>query len=139
MTFDLRLPCAEGDADDWFIGKDGKQYGDNPIVTADEMEAYLDEHHPTWRDMPVEEVNRIEERYETDAKTTALGRRRRAKEACFSCIVRTRCLDKVLQEGHENGTWGGYYEEEIRQLRRAIRRRSRGGRTVTPAADNTKE
>lgn len=123
---DLRLPCREGDPDDWFISKDGKQYPSDELVTSDEALAHLEEEHPGWRNSSVEEIEKIVDRLEADAKTASLRRRRHAKEDCQGCLFRTRCLQMALEGDFQHGTWGGYYEEEIREIRRELARRRRG-------------
>lgn len=136
MSEELRLPCRESDTpDDWFIDRTGKQYPSDPLITHDQAIAYLDEAYPDWHDMPVEEVDRIIDRLEADVKTEALARRRNARAACHTdCLFRTRCLDMALREGHRHGTWGGYYEEEIREIRREIERRKKR-RGQAPSSD----
>lgn len=61
-------------------------------------------------------------RIEARMKREALIKRRRAKEACYDCPIRTECLEKAVERGETKGTWGGHYEEEIEILRRGIRR-----------------
>ena len=128
MTADPRLPCREGDHDDWFISKDGKQYSDDEFLTDDDLREILEranEQGLTGEDR-VTFIEKATDRAEADAKTAALRRRRHAREACHtSCPIRTRCLQEALDADHQHGTWGGYYEEEIRELRREIRRRKR--------------
>lgn len=122
---DLRLPCQEGDPEDWFISKDGKQYPSDELLDDDDLIAILEAANEQGL-TGEERVNFIEkatDRAEADAKRGALQKRRHAKEACQSCLFRTRCLDKVLEGDFQHGTWGGYYEEEIREIRREIRRR----------------
>ena len=122
---DQRLPCQEGDPDDWFIGRDGKQYPDDELVTSEEIEAHLAEVDPEGA-LTAEERDRVVDRLEADAKTAALRRRRHAKEACLTCPLRLRCLSLALEAPVQpHGTWGGYYEEEIREIRREIARRKR--------------
>lgn len=61
-------------------------------------------------------------RIEAQMKRDALVRRRKAKDGCYECPIRTECLEKALGRGETKGTWGGHYEEEIEILRRGIRR-----------------
>lgn len=120
---DLRLPCREGNPDDWFLSKDGKQYADEDLLPPEALEEIQSRADSLGLEGTerVEAIERATSRAETDAKTAALQRRRHAKEACFeSCLFRTRCLDRALHLGLPHGTWGGYYEEEIRELRRKI-------------------
>lgn len=51
--------------------------------------------------------------------------RREAKAICVSCFVRSQCLEWALNEGEEDGVWGGTDENE----RRAILRRRASART----------
>lgn len=123
----LRLPCAESDTpEDWFISRDGRQYTDDEYLTDQQMEAIAILVVRRWGTGPglyrriVDAIVEGEEQ----AKDAALVRRRHAKDACFvECLFRERCLDRALTEGHEHGTWGGYYEEELRILRKKIARR----------------
>lgn len=55
----------------------------------------------------------------------------RAKSVCCGCTVRSECLAFALATNQQFGVWGGYDEEERRELRRMIRRRSPGRRMVS--------
>lgn len=118
----IEQPCAApgADADSWFIGKDGRQYPDDTFLTAEEAsriaktvlrreEELADDHD--------RRVRRAVNAAESDRKRKALQRRRHAKEACHQCPVRLECLERVLDEGHLHGTWGGLFEEEIAEVR----------------------
>lgn len=124
---DLRLPCREGNEDDWFLRPDGKQYRDDELLTDDDRLAILEQAN----DLDLEGQARVdfieatEDRAEADAKRAALQRRRHAKEACHDCLFRTRCLQLAIDGDEVHGTWGGYYEEEIGEIRKEIRRRNR--------------
>jgi WhiB family transcriptional regulator, redox-sensing transcriptional regulator len=48
----------------------------------------------------------------------AVAETRRAKLVCAGCPVRRACLAFALATGQEYGIWGGYDEDERRQLRR---------------------
>lgn len=126
MSDELRLPCRESNTpDDWFISKDGKQYGDEDLLSEEEREQIAEDVARETGTGPGLE-RRIDEAVdlaEAGAKRTALVRRRKARDECFSCLLRTRCMQMALDEGHEQGTWGGYYEEQLRELRRRIARR----------------
>lgn len=126
---DLRLPCREGDPDDWFLSKDGKQYPSDDLLDDDDRIAILEEaNRLELRDEArVEFIEKAQDRAEADARRAALQRRRHAKEDCFGCLLRTRCLQMAIEGDFQHGTWGGYYEEEIREIRREIRRRNRKG------------
>jgi WhiB family redox-sensing transcriptional regulator len=118
------IPCHEGDPEDWFIRRDGRQYDDDEIVTQDEAYAYLEAEHPDWRNTSVEKVREVTEAFV--AKTTgerirnALVRRRQARDACYTCPIRNGCLKLALDTRPSSGTWGGYHEEELRKLYRAL-------------------
>ena len=129
---DIRLPCREGDPDDWYIGRDGKQYPDEDLLDDDARREILEE--ANRRDLSGEErvtfIEKAEDRAEADAKRAALQRRRHAKEACHDCLFRTRCLQQAIDNDETHGTWGGYYEEEIREIRREISKRRRARPTT---------
>lgn len=123
-------PCAEpaADPDDWFISRDGKQYGDDIVLTAAEARMVTRSVLPTAGEQPEEHEARVASALRAavaSRKTKALGRRRRAKEACLSCAIRPECLEKAIEEGFTHGTWGGLYEEEVATLRVEIERRRR--------------
>lgn len=126
MTDELRLPCRESDTpDDWFISRDGKQYPSDDLLTDPMREAVTAE--ADRKELEGEErvawIERNLDRFEVDAKTASLQRRRHAKQGCYDCAFRTRCLDMALTNHEVHGTWGGYYEEEIATLQREISRR----------------
>lgn len=91
---------CESSPDDWFIEKDGRQYADDSI-TEEEQKA-------------------------------ALRRRRHAKDACFTeCYFRTQCLSlAIVDNPPTHGIYGGYYPEELREIRRLRDERQRRRRTV---------
>lgn len=117
MTF--QTPCSrpENDPDDWFIGKDGKQYVDDEILSpehvaeirqgiADAAECYTD---------PVVAADLAVDRAEERALRHNLQKRRHARDKChLECILRLQCLGAGLEVPY--GTFGGYYEEERRQI-----------------------
>ena len=111
MTFVVPCRRPENDSEDWFIGRDGKQYSDLPLVTADNFEETYD-HLNGFSEPPTDE-----ELAEANAEEVrlALIRRRKARDKChIDCILREHCLDAGLEEPF--GTWGGYYEEERREI-----------------------
>lgn len=128
MTYQTPCSSPQNDPNDWFISRDGKQYADDEFLTEDEAarvrrsvlrkpgESEYD--HETRVDAALRQA-------ESARKRKAIQKRRHAKEACFDCYFRTSCLDRALDEEQTHGTWGGYYEEELRQIRseRARRRR----------------
>ncbi|MFF4417028.1 WhiB family transcriptional regulator [Streptosporangium sp. NPDC001559] len=52
-------------------------------------------------------------------------RERKAKAICAQCPVRTECLNYALSRPEKYGTWGGLNEEERKNERRRLFRRSR--------------
>lgn len=123
MTYQTPCSSPENDPDDWYIGKDGRQYPDDPTPTLDDAIAQLDQvdpHGTRYEGLIVE----TQERLEIEQTRANLRRRRHAKDACFvDCLVRTQCLDRALSQGERHGTWGGYYEEELRAIRDEMARR----------------
>lgn len=124
-------PCWQTGAnpDDWFISRDGKQYPDEEFLTDAEKRAIgktvlglagesYDDHQAR--------VARAIRAVEADRRRAALQRRRKAKEACLACPMRDECLRLALDGNFQHGTWGGLYEEELRELRRRISARKRG-------------
>lgn len=88
-------PCQDpaNDANDWFLRKDGKQYDDEPDLEPENLKA-------------------------------ALQRRRHAVDKCFThCYLRNECLRLALDNVEEYGTWGGYTEEQLKKLRREMKRK----------------
>lgn len=112
------VPCEDpaNNADDWFIERDGKQYPDDVLVSELEVAEAVVERGLLWSDQG--QVDALTLELEEAAKTTALTRRRHAKDACHTtCYFRTQCLGLALEQGHAYGTWGGYYPEELRVIR----------------------
>ena len=126
---DLRLPCREGNPDDWFIGKDGKQYPSDDLITDDDRIEILERANDAGLtgQTRVDFIEKATDRAEADAKKAALQRRRHAREACGGCLLRTRCLQMAIDEDHQHGTWGGYFQEQLHEIRREKRRRQRRG------------
>lgn len=115
-------PCQDpaNDPEDWFISRDGKQYPDDDLLDEETRLkiATLDE----------DEQAKVTEAAEAEALKASLRRRRHARDKCYTeCLLRTACLNQALETGVEHGTWGGYHEEQLRELRRAIERRRTGG------------
>jgi WhiB family redox-sensing transcriptional regulator len=54
-----------------------------------------------------------------------------ATAVCAGCPVRLECLQFALESNQEFGVWGGYAEDERRDLRRRWRRL---GRATRPAS-----
>jgi hypothetical protein len=129
-----QTPCQnpENNPDDWFIGRDGKQYPDDDLLTEAGVEDIFTEVRSRItpeEDGYVEEADKAIARAEAQAKREALIARRKARAACYECYFRGRCLDIALDNVETHGTWGGYYEEELRQIRNA--RDARRNRNAT--------
>lgn len=119
-------PCTDPEKrEDWFIAKDGKQYPDDEFLTDEEKDliargatlgmSLIDP-------VAVHEADEAAEKAigeaEEEAKRQALIRRRKAKDACYECYFRMDCLDIAMTDDTiKSGTWGGYYEEQLRVLK----------------------
>ena len=134
MTY--HVPCSDEEKrDDWFIAKDGKQYPDDEFLT-DSQKAVIRQTVVENQEVPLphfeleDEVLATIADAEEEAKRQALIRRRKAHDACYECYFRLDCLDVALNDDTiRSGTWGGYYEEQLKVLRaerNKIRRRNRG-------------
>lgn len=122
-------PCAnpENDPDDWYISRDGRQYPDDELVTEAQVMAHLNEVDPHGT-RSTAEIESVWDSLEAVAVKDALRRRRHAKDKCHTeCYFRLQCLDKALEDvtPATHGTWGGHYEEELREIRREVARRKR--------------
>lgn len=117
MTF--QTPCSrpENDPDDWFIGRDGKQYPDDEILPeglADQLRAEVMANATSYTD-PVKAADAAVDAAEDREVRRQLAKRRHARDKChLECILRLQCLGQGLEVSH--GTFGGYYEEERRQI-----------------------
>lgn len=123
-------PCAQPDSDpnDWYIGRDGKQYPDDELVTEQDVVDQLNEVDPDGT-RSLAELEEVCLRLEAEAKKQALIRRRKARDRCHTeCYFRTNCLDLAMKNEERHGTWGGYYEEELREIRSEIAHRKKRGR-----------
>lgn len=122
-------PCADpaNDPNDWFISRDGKQYTDDELVTRHDvlLGAVNTLGYVAGDEIDQDAWDELADKLETEAKREALKRRRQAKDKCFECYLRTNCLDMALstESPATYGIWGGYFEEELRELRREISRR----------------
>lgn len=125
MTYQTPCNRPENDPDDWFISRDGRQYAYDDLLNEEEKQSIIEKIKLGDEDAAVEVYDRALDRAEADAKTAALQKRRHAKEACYGCYLRMQCLDLALDRDEQHGTWGGYYEEELREIRRKIARRKR--------------
>jgi WhiB family redox-sensing transcriptional regulator len=56
---------------------------------------------------------------------------KQAKAVCAGCAVRSVCLEFAILAGIEHGVWGGYGEDERRDMKR------RTGRRRTPGVPQT--
>lgn len=130
-------PCTDPEKrDDWFIAKDGKQYPDDEFLTDEEkidIAELATNGYSDIGDLGLDEV--IEQATldaEEEAKRQALIRRRKAKDACYECYFRTDCLDMAMTDDTiKHGTWGGYFEEQLRVLKtERNRRRKRNDRAT---------
>lgn len=120
----MKTPCRESETpDDWFISRDGRQYPSDPLVSQE----VIDERFRDSVGTPPAERDRIVDRLEAEARREALRRRRHAKEACHEkCYFRLECLGLAIESTTPiHGTWGGYYEEELDQIRREKSRQDR--------------
>lgn len=126
MTYSPPCNRPEKNPDDWFLSKDGKQYPDEDFLTDAEVRglaaSVLRIEGETYEEHQAR-VDRALRAARADRRRKALRRRRDAKAACQTCYFRTDCLDKAIDEQIPHGTWGGYYEEELRELREAIEQR----------------
>lgn len=116
----MTTPCQDGDPDSWFIGRDGKQYPSDDFLTDKEEHALSIAVLRIADETAAEHEARIEmalRAARSNRRRAALIRRRKARDACFECPVRTACLGIALEQGIPHGTWGGYYEEQIKEIR----------------------
>lgn len=131
-------PCTDPEKrEDWFLAKDGKQYPDDEFLSDDDKDEIGS---AVGRDieggltlLPFDEAYAIAiEEAEDELKRQALIRRRKAKDACYECYFRTDCLDMAMNDDTlKHGTWGGYYEEQLRVLKtERNRRRKRNDRAT---------
>lgn len=120
-------PCQDpgNNPDDWFISRDGKQYSDDVLVSDADVEAFLAAEPMDAEGYLLNEAE-AREILEAEAVRAALIRRRHAKDKCFTeCPARMACLslalnlDDPMMPTTDHGTFGGYYEEERREILRA--------------------
>lgn len=112
---EVSTPCKGPNPDDWFIERDGYQYPDDPPFATFEEAELLAEQSGT------DDVAGVFEELRTSRLKAALQRRRHAREMChLECPVRLWCLGQALDSdpAPTHGTWGGYYSEELTQIRR---------------------
>jgi hypothetical protein len=124
-------PCADrtNDPQDWFIRSDGRQYSDEDLLTPQEVQSITLTVLSKSGETVEEHAARVQSALSAargNRKRAALARRRRAKSLCFSdCAIRLQCLDGALARREGHGTWGGYLEEELHEIRREQARRNR--------------
>lgn len=126
MTYQPPCSSPENDPNDWFISKSGTQYPDDPLegnTPEAVVAAKAADVERVGRALTEAEERRAENRVADEALRIQLRRRRHAQEACFGCYVRTQCLDKALENEELHGTWGGYTEEQLKEIRQEIARR----------------
>ena len=124
MTDQACCTAKDVDPEDWFIGRDGLQYPDEPFTASDEE---IQEVITTRRWEGIANAVEHARGYVIGQKRRdALIRRRRAKQACFDCPMRLQCLQFSLDNRIPYGTFGGYYEEERREILAEIDRRKKG-------------
>jgi len=121
---DYRPPCqTASDPDQWFIDIHGKKSLDEEVKDFPGVDAEI----RAWEalmNQPISEE--VRERIEGQARRRRLIERRQAKDRCYECYFRLQCLDVVLSDSNiRSGTWGGYFENEIAEIRRLQKRRIR--------------
>ncbi len=130
-------PCADrtNDAQDWFIRPDGKQYSDDSFLTEGERHGVARSVIPISGETYDEHEARVESALRAanaNRKRASLARRRKAKDLCFECPIRETCLTQALENNETHGTWAGFFEEELAEIRREqARRRRRRAITVS--------
>lgn len=121
MSDDYIVPCENpaNDPEDWFIGKDGRQYPDDVVIDEQAVADRALAEHGDGEGI-FEAVDTALDAATQEALNAALVRRRHAKDKCHvECYFRTQCLTIALTKPEPPyGTWGGYYEEELKVIRR---------------------
>lgn len=138
------VPCRDPsrDPDDWFIEKSGHQYSDLDLVHPDVVHATAAARELT----DPEEIDALGDEMESEALAAAKIRRRQARDACFSCSIRTVCLGLKLdppggelgESDAEYGIAGGYYPEQLKEIVKE-RERRRKSRMDDPAEEENLE
>lgn len=75
-------------------------------------------HRPHWYDDAACDGMPAELFYEEDDKAI----QREAKEVCYACEVRERCLARAIATREDYGIWGGMTAKERRAYRRRLQR-----------------
>lgn len=123
-------PCADrtNDPNDWHIRPDGKQYSDDDFLTEGERRGVARSVIPISGETFEEHETRVRSALSAavnNRKRAALIRRRKAKESCLGCPIRENCLAGALERNETHGTWGGFLEEELAEIRKVQARRRR--------------
>lgn len=125
-------PCGDpaNDPNDWFINPAGKQYPDDEFLSKAEVRAISLSVLVKPGESSEDHEGRVNAALGAavrDRRRRALQARRHAKEACQECPIILECLQQALEEPTPatHGTWGGYYEEELRDIRIEKSRRRR--------------
>lgn len=129
MTYQTPCSSPNNNPNDWFISRDGKQYPDDELLTEAEKNGISKSVLRIDGESMDEHGRRVEYAILAAAgnrRNAAKTARRRARDKCHTeCYFRTACLGRALDEHQDHGTWGGYYEEELRELRKEITRRKK--------------
>jgi hypothetical protein len=132
------VPCADrtNDPQDWFIRSDGRQYSDDEFLDREERRLVMLAVLPREAEAPADLAERQEAAVRaavSNRKRAALTSRRQAREACFECPIRLACLDQALMQNQQHGTWGGYFEEQLAEIRRTRDSRRRREQPIQEA------
>lgn len=128
MTDNPLCSALDVDPQDWFIRSDGKQYTDDEFLTVGERAGVARSVLPIAGETHEEHESRVTSAVNAavgNRRRAALIRRRKAKDSCWSCPMRQECLEQALSRIETHGTWGGYYEEELAEIRKEQARRRR--------------
>jgi len=129
MTYQTPCSSPDNDPNHWFISRDGKQYPDDDFLTEEEVRGIVKSVLPIEGESDEDHLLRADAALSVataERRRRALSLRRKAKDKCHTdCYFRTACLDRALSEHQDHGTWGGYFEEELREIRKEIARRKK--------------
>jgi hypothetical protein len=111
-------PCADpkNNPEDWFIEKDGRQYADDQVLSVADTDAVARELGP---EASTEEYEEAMAAKASENLKAALIRRRHARDKCHvECYARLQCLSIALGDtAPKYGIWGGYYPDQLDQIR----------------------
>lgn len=122
--------ACSSNPDQWYTERDGRRYDDELLLSHEQVSAIAGEVTSNALETETPELEVLELIEEAVDEATAevvrvrLIERRQAREACFACSVRLRCLDKALTDREQYGIWGGYYPEQRRAIERELDRRA---------------